>query len=93
MAEPLPKLATLRRPGLLMQAVAIALPLYQRRLQQRPPLPATATARLPELFAREARLEEIRRKGDVTYSVAAHIEALVRLIAEARCQPGPELPR
>ena len=84
-------LAALRRPGLLMQAVAIALPLYQRRQQQRVARAEPDGGLLPELFAREAHLEAIRRQGDVTYSVAAHIEALVRLIAEARRQPRLEL--
>ena len=86
-------LAALRRPGLLMQAVAVALPLYQRRLRQGAAAATAPGGLLPELFAREAHLEEIRRKGDAGYSVAAHIDALVRLIAEARRQPRLELLR
>lgn len=79
-------LSDLRRPGLLMRAVRFGLADYSRgRLLKRLVPGESLTERIvPRLIEAEARLEEIRRSGDASYSVSDHVEVLVALIAEAR---------
>lgn len=84
-------LAAIRRPGLLMRAVRFGLADYHRgRLLKRLLPGETAPDRiLPRLIEAEARLEDTRRLGDAGYSVSAHVEVLVALIAESRLRQGP----
>lgn len=79
-------LSEMRRPGLLMRAVRFGLADYHRgRLLKRlVPGETMADRIVPRLFEAEARLEEIRRNGDATYSISDHVEVLVALIAETR---------
>lgn len=79
-------LAQMRRPGLLMRAVRCGLPDYRRArdLRRFAPGETRLDRILPCLIEAEARLEDIRVRGDAGYSISAHIEVLVALIAEAR---------
>jgi len=84
-------LATLRRPRLLIRAARHGLADYDRnrdlkrviRTISAPP-PARA---LHALIAEEARLDDIRKAGAASYSVARHVDVLIALMAEARLLP------
>ncbi|MEZ5886553.1 MAG: DUF6477 family protein [Paracoccaceae bacterium] len=83
----------LRRPALLVRAARAGLMDYNRRRDLKRVM-RTAHVPQPEaavsaLLQEEERLEEIRRKGDATYSFARHIEVLIAMIAEARLLPRP----
>ena len=82
-------LANLRRPRLLIRAARFGLEDYRRerdlrRLLQESDNPDRI---LPALLAEEARLEHIRKTGDLSYPVARHIEVLVALMAEVNLLP------
>ena len=79
-------LAALRRPRLLMRAARFGLGDYRRDrdLRRLGACGISPEETVPSLMAAEARLEETRLAGDVTYSVARHIEVLIALLAEAR---------
>ena len=82
-------LANLTRPRLLIRAARFGLGDYRRERDLRRLVdvhfnPARA---VPHLLDVEARLEQTRRQGDATYSVARHIEVLIALMAEARLLP------
>lgn len=84
-------LTGLRRPRLLIRAARHGLEEYRRDRDLRRligghgvPTPIDA---LPRLMWEEARLEEIRGKGDASYSLVRHIEVLIALMAEARLLP------
>lgn len=85
-------LANLRRPRLLIRAASCGLVDYHRerdlrRLIRANPSPEVA---VPHLLAEEARLEAIRRGGEVGYCVARHIEVLIALMAEVRLLARPQ---
>jgi hypothetical protein len=85
-------LANLRRPRLLIRAASCGLVDYRRdrdlkRLLRTNPSPEVA---VPHLLEEEARLEAIRRAGEVGYCVARHIEVLIALMAEVRLLPRPQ---
>lgn len=88
-------LADLRRPSLLIRAARFGMNDYNRKRDLKR-LMGTATAPTPAcaldgLIEVEARMEETRKKGDVTYSVTRHVEVLIALMAEARLLPrGPQ---
>ena len=95
MTDPLTLLAALRRPCLLIRAAKFGLNDYRRdrdlrRLTQSATLPSPGRA-VGLLMSEENRLEETRRSGDATYSVARHIEVLIALMAEARLMPQPAI--
>ncbi len=82
----------LRRPELLVRAARAGLIDYNRKRDLKR-LMRTAEAPSPDravaaLLAEEERLDDIRRKGDATYSFARHIEVLIAMMAEARLLPG-----
>lgn len=81
----------LRRPELLVRAARAGLIDYNRKRDLKR-LMRTAEAPSPDhavaaLLAEEERLDDIRRKGDATYSFARHIEVLIAMMAEARLLP------
>lgn len=85
---------TLRRPQLLIRAAAHGLSEYNRgralkRLTKGQGLPSPRGA-VASLLPVEAALEDARRTGDASYSVARHVEVMIALLAEARLltQPG-----
>ncbi|MCY1125517.1 DUF6477 family protein [Frigidibacter sp. RF13] len=83
----------LRRPALLVRAARAGLMDYNRRRDLKRVM-RTAEVPQPEaavsaLLQEEERLEDIRRKGDATYSFARHIDVLIAMIAEARLLPRP----
>ena len=82
----------LRRPELLVRAARAGLIDYNRKRDLKR-LMRTAEAPSPDhavaaLLAEEERLDDIRRKGDATYSFARHIEVLIAMMAEASLLPG-----
>lgn len=95
MTDALTLLKSLRRPRLLIRAARFGLVDYNRdrdlkRLMKSASTPTPVRA-VDGLITEEARMEEIRRKGDASYSVARHVEVLIALMAEARLLPrGPK---
>jgi hypothetical protein len=79
-------LATLRRPRLLMRAARFGLAEYRRERDLRRFVTVSASTEdtVTSLISAEARLEATRLKGDISYSVARHIEVLIALLAEAQ---------
>lgn len=84
-------LSSLRRPRMLIRAARFGQSDYRRDrdLRRLVVWPASAEAAVEQLLEQEDRLEQIRQKGDATYSVSRHIEVLIALIAEARCLRAP----
>ncbi|MEY3959702.1 MAG: DUF6477 family protein [Paracoccaceae bacterium] len=82
-------LANLRRPRLLIRAARFGLEDYRRDRDLRRLVKESVNPDkvLPELLAEEARLEQIRRTGDLNYPVARHVEVLVALMAEVNLLP------
>ena len=87
-------LGALRRPRLLIRAAKFGIADYNRnrdlkRLIHEPAVPSPTRA-VNRLMIEEARLEETRQAGDLSYSVSRHVEILIALMAEARLlAPGP----
>ena len=79
-------LASLRRPRLLMRAARFGLGEYRRERDLRRYVAGAASPEdtVTSLMTVEARLEATRLNGDVTYSVARHIEVLIALLSEAQ---------
>jgi hypothetical protein len=82
-------LANLRRPRLLIRAACCGLVDYRRDRDLKRLLSASFSPEIavPHLLQEEERLETIRRAGEVSYSVARHIEVLIALMAEVRLLP------
>ena len=82
-------LSNLRRPRLLIRAARFGLEDYRRDRDLRRLLSiATSPERsVPQLFAEEERLEQIRQTGNLSYPVTRHIEVLVALMAEVQLLP------
>ena len=82
-------LANLRRPRLVIRAARFGLEDYRRDRDLRRLVKESVNPDkvLPELLAEEARLEQIRRTGDLNYPVARHVEVLVALMAEVNLLP------
>ena len=88
-------LSNVRRPRLLIRAARFGVPDYERgrdlkRVINSPDTPSPARA-MSCLMTEEARLEDIRKTGDATYSVARHVEVLIALMAEVQLLP-PKAP-
>jgi len=79
-------LAQMRRPHLLIRAARFGVQEYRReRDLRRLGAPSGPLERaVTRLFQDEAEMEETRRAGDASYSVARHIEVLIALMAEVR---------
>lgn len=79
-------LANLRRPRLLMRAARFGLGDYRRERDLRRLVRCGLSPEdtVPSLMSVEAELEETRLAGDMSYSVARHIEVLIALLAEAQ---------
>lgn len=91
MTDAMTLLKTLRRPRLLIRAARFGIVDYNRdrdlkRLMKSARTPSPACA-VDGLISEEARLEEIRKSGDASYSVGRHVEILIALMAEARLLP------
>lgn len=87
-------LNALRRPRLLIRAARFGLNDYNRnrdlkRVMRTSTAPSPARA-LSTLIEEEAKIEEIRRSGDATYSVKRHVELLIALLGEARLLPSEQ---
>ena len=87
MTDRLDILSTLRRPRLLISAARFGLADYDRSrdlkrlFQVAPPSPARA---VDKLIDEEATLEETRKAGAATYSIARHVDVLIALMSEAQ---------
>ena len=86
-------LASLRRPRLLMHAARFGLGDYRRDRDLRRLVKDTCTPEetLPRLIEVERQIEDTRIAGDVSYSVARHIDVLIALLAEAQLLRRGEL--
>ena len=84
-------LSTLRRPRLLIRAARFGLDEYNRKRDLKRLIGATTTpsphSAVNALIEKEAHLEQVRKDGDATYSVARHVEVLIALMAETRLLP------
>lgn len=81
-------LKTLRRPRLLIRAARLGQADYNRtrdlrRVMKTSELPTPGRAIL-SLINREAQIEEARKNGDASYSIAQHVDVLVAMMGEAR---------
>lgn len=81
-------LKNLRRPRLLIRAARFGLVSYSRerdlgRVVEHLPLPSPGRA-VPTLMSEEGVMEDKRKAGDASYSIARHIEVLIALMAEAQ---------
>ncbi len=81
----------LKRPKLLIRAAKFGTQDYNRKRDlrrlthsSRPPSPARA---LESLLNLEGQLEQVRRNGESSYSVAKHVEVLAAMMAEVRLMP------
>lgn len=85
-------LANLRRPRLLVRAARHGLQDYRRDRDLRrliAPAPGvTPDVALAHLLDEEARVENTRRAGDASYSIARHVELLIAMMAESRLIAG-----
>lgn len=88
MSNRLKTLSSLTRPKLLLHAARLAVQDYQRQSALLRILGETVTADDPDvftqLFQHENELNDKRKSGDTTYSVARHVLALTALIGEAQ---------
>ena len=83
-------LADLRRPRLLIRAARYGMADYRRERDLRRLIDTgTPDQALPRLLSEEERMEETRRTGCASYSIARHIEVLIALMAEVRLLPRP----
>ncbi|MCK4712820.1 MAG: hypothetical protein KAT26_08070 [Marinosulfonomonas sp.] len=81
-------LKCLHRPRILIRAARFGMPDYSRNRDLRrllkssvPPSPGRA---IIKLISEESLLEDKRKSGDATYSIARHVSILIALMAEAR---------
>lgn len=76
----------LSRPRLLIRAARFGLSEYRRDrdLRRLIEVQASPEVALSRLIRVEDQMEETRRAGDASYSIARHIEVLIALMAEAR---------
>jgi Family of unknown function (DUF6477) len=83
-------IANLRRPRLLIRAARFGLADYRRERDLRRLIGHTSTQdnAVARLLSKEEEMEENRRAGTASYSVANHIELLIALICETRLLPG-----
>ena len=91
MTDAITRISELRRPRLLIRAARFGLPDYRRDRDLRRLIGRSAP---PEdavnlLLSAKGKMEENRRKGEVTYSPAQHIEVLIALVAEGRLARRP----
>lgn len=88
MQDLLTRLNALRRPKLLIRAARFGAAEYRRDTQLPRLLGYGATPRcadaLMRLMAREAEINDKRKKGDAGYSIAQHVEILTAVMGEAR---------
>lgn len=95
MSEMMTLLNNLRRPSLLMRAARYGVHEYNRnrdlkRLMGTSKAPSPTRA-ITTLIEEEAKIEDVRKAGDASYSVSKHVEILIALMAEARLMlRGPQ---
>lgn len=81
-------LKCLHRPRLLIRAARFGMPDYSRKRDLRRLLKATTMPTpgkaIATLMSVETELEEKRKAGDATYSIARHVSILIALMGEVR---------
>ncbi|MDF1857133.1 DUF6477 family protein [Pseudooceanicola sp.] len=102
MQDILTRLATLRRPNVLITAARIGADHYRRDRHLRrffglARLPRSGEA-LQQLMEIEAQHNDNRRADDAAYAVTAHVEVMIAILGEARLlalsrQPGADAGR
>lgn len=97
MTDLMTRLATMRRPRLLLQAARHGLFDYDRdrdlkRVLRAAVCPAPVEA-MDVLIDEETRLEEVRQRGDAGYNIVRHIEVLIAILGEMRLLPRAEVVR
>jgi hypothetical protein len=89
-------LANLRRPRLLIRAARFGLEDYRRDKDLRRLLPHLTPERPEQIMTRlvteEEGLEASRKDGDISYSLARHVEVLIALMGEVRLLPRDQHP-
>jgi hypothetical protein len=92
MNDPIARLTSVRRPRILVRAARAGVTDYRRdrdlKRFMRNPKAVSSDAVFGTLLAEEARLEDVRTRGDATYSAQRHVAVLTALIAEARHLPS-----
>jgi Family of unknown function (DUF6477) len=92
MINPVARLSSIRRPRILVRAARAGVTDYRRERDlkrfMRNPKSTSPQVAFETLLAEEGRLEDIRSRGDATYSVQRHVAVLTALIAEARHLPS-----
>lgn len=86
-------LAERRRPRLLVRAARLGLSDYRRERDLARLMGGRSRAPdaevLPALLEAEQQMETRRRGGDLSYSIARHVEILAALMAEVRLRNSP----
>ncbi len=79
----------MQRPRMLIRAARMGLTDYKRErdLRRLGHISLLPEQSVPHLLAEEGRIEEKRRKGEIGYSIAQHIDILIALMAEIRLLP------
>ncbi len=97
MQDLLTQLTTLRRPRLLIRAARIGAQSYRRDTRLPRLLGYGVSMRngpaLLALMALEAEMNDKRKSGDASYSVAAHVDILTAVMGEAQLLKAQVAPR
>jgi hypothetical protein len=82
-------LSNLRRPRILIRAAHCGMVDYRRERDLKRLLKGAHSPErtVGQLMEEEERLEATRRAGEISYSVARHIEVLIALMVEVRLLP------
>lgn len=79
----------MQRPRMLIRAARMGLADYHRDrdLRRLGHMSLQPEETMPHLLQEEGRIEEKRRKGEMGYSIAQHIDLLIAIMAEVRLLP------
>lgn len=79
----------MQRPKILIRAARLGLCDYQRQrdLRRLGHISVQPEQSILDLLAQEQSVENQRRTGDLTYSIAHHIDLLIALMSEIRLLP------
>lgn len=85
----------LQRSRLLIHAARMGLGDYRRErdLRRIGHMSLHPEQALPHLLEKEERIEDKRRKGDVGYCIAQHIDLLIAVLGEVRLIRAPSAPQ
>lgn len=88
------KVQQLQRPKMLIHAARMGLADYRRErdLRRFGQISMQPEKILPHLLDEEGRIEEKRRRGEMGYSIAQHVDILIALMGELRLLPRSVAP-